>query len=92
MRVRDRLPAPSLIEQHDVVLLGVEQTSMLGRDTATWTTMQKNRGFAPRLTASFKIDSVTIANVAHAGLVRSNRRVKRAESYHNQAGALVPKH
>lgn len=55
---------------------------MLGRDAATWTTMQKNRGFAPRLTASFKIDFVTIANVAHAGLVRSNRRVKSAESYH----------
>lgn len=82
MRVRDRLPTPSLVEQHDVVLLGVEQTSMFGRDAATWTTMQKNRGFATRVTTSFKIDFVTIANVAHAGLVRSNRRVKSAESYH----------
>src|SRR5699024_6766789 len=72
--------AVALVEQQDLVPLGVEQPPVVGVGAPSGTAVQEHHRFAGGVAAPLPADMVSVTDVAHAGVVRCDGRVLRARS------------
>ena len=77
-RMGRRSAAAALIEEHDSVGAGVEDSAVLGLGAAARTPVDEQRRFAVRVAGLLEIDLVTAGNLQHALVVGLDLRVEGA--------------
>jgi hypothetical protein len=75
--VRRAAAASALIEQHDAIARGVEESPVVGGTTAAGPAVKKERGVPLGIAAHFPVHVVAIADGQPAVFVRLDRRVQR---------------
>ena len=76
--VRGAPPAAALVEEQHVVGGRVEDPTMIRVETAAWSAVEEDGGFAVRVADQFPVDALAVADVEHALLVGLDLRVERS--------------
>ena len=71
-----RASAAALVEQHDAVALGVEESPVPGRGARARSAVQEHDRLALGVAALLPVDAVAVADDEHAGLVRLDRGIE----------------
>ena len=75
-RIRRRLAAASLVEDEDLVLLGIPLAPMVGTRSAAGTAVEHHCRLAIRVARQFPVEAVSVADVEVPGLVRLEVRIE----------------
>jgi hypothetical protein len=74
--MRGAPPAATLIEENDVVVLGVEVKAAFAGAPGSWPPVNHERRLPVRIAAGLPVDNVAVAHVEHSFVVRLNVRVQ----------------
>ena len=77
-----RFPAAALIENEDLILLGIELPPVLGARSAARPTVEEHRGPAIGIAAQLPRQPVTVADLEHARLIGREIGVKSSAARH----------
>ena len=76
--MRGRSAAAALVEEQDVVAVGIELAAMIGAAAGAGAAVEHHRRLAPRRSAALPIEAVAVADFEPAAVIGLDRRIEGA--------------